>query len=155
MEKPFHNLSYLNKKSVQFGTRKIHGLWYQDPNTSETEFEDFLTILTYHTKDIDVIYTKGSQKREWLEQNIPFTSIIDIEDLGEKWRVESNIDFNPPSCIYHQSIQSVNPVRCSKANVEKLYYWLQQILPLPIIIPPPDVKEEENEEEWNDCIQVS
>ncbi|KAK0165640.1 hypothetical protein PV328_004142 [Microctonus aethiopoides] len=102
-------------------TRNYHGIFWEDDNVLYDKFRDILEIVL---KDVNYIYVKDVEKKEWLYNIIRYTQkkIINIEKL--KCPPFKNVSSS--DCNYHALRISGLTFHSVHGNVKQLKCWFEE-----------------------------
>jgi len=84
----------------------------------DVEYEEIDRILS--SLKFSYIYVKGAQKQKIIEEFIPHTTIINIEEMGCPRLNQLCIEDNLPCCIFHMNL---NPKQCTFYRIFALRKW--------------------------------
>lgn len=110
---PYINLSYKDRRRVNWLERNHHSLRYSD---GHVHFSEFPLILKRFTKNFQKVYVKGHQKKDILKLylDIPIVNLENFKNTPALRETVSNC------CMYHKNHPSI----CAIINVKILYNFL-------------------------------
>lgn len=119
--KPFYMLSDDCKKQVQFLYGNRHGLYYND---GEIEYSALHSIIDRDLRNVDVIYVKGHNKKNFLVDtysNMKYSlpNIVNLEFIKDGANVPK-LPMGVTDCTYH----SLEYCICSVKNAFILYDYI-------------------------------
>jgi len=84
----------------------------------DVEYEEIDRIL--NSLNFEQIYVKGEQKQKIINNFIPYTTVINIEELGCPRLDQLCVEDKLPCCIFHMNL---NPKHCTFYKVFALRKW--------------------------------
>jgi len=104
-----------NKSTIKYLEKYYHGLHLY---TGFIGIEELPIILNYF-KDVDLIFVRGHQKKNYILKHFPKINIINLEEDMESPKLEKSFQ----SCMYH----NIKPAMCSLINVQKIYEYVNKV----------------------------
>ena len=115
---PENQLSSRTQKINYYCTRKIHGLNWDD---GKTDYYGLGVILKSRCRGYDLVLTKGSEKRRYLEKILQ-QKVIDMDDLILRKYEEMPLPTDFQGCPFEHGNK-----RCSCKNAEKIRSYMKNI----------------------------
>lgn len=123
-EVKFSSLSMQDQKVVRWLENNFHGIKYN--LGCGVELSDVGDILRRLLSDVDIVYVKGSQKKEYLLGIGLSVIVIDLNQLEHYNPPPPNLTMQRPLCMYHDGNVSR---MCSMANCRDIFNWLWNAIP--------------------------
>lgn len=111
---------------IKYVQAHIHGLYY---GAGDVSYEDLPAILQNHLENVDVVYVKGAEKRDFLLKIFDASCCRpEIRNLEGAWDCPK-LEKEHAACLNHTVISADKKTRCSINNCRTLYSWLRSLLP--------------------------
>lgn len=113
-------------RQIKYCQRYVHGLHFEA--AGDVDYEDVGSILRSHLQNVDVVYVKGSAKKNYL---LKVFNGLDIDILNlEQTPGCPKFEKQMPACPHHAIVSEDGTTRCAVNNCQLLYTWLLSLLPM-------------------------